>query len=182
MSGRLCQAFPAQYLQWVETNPSNICIFPTDIDFLLPRGTTLKALIRMLIQMFADIRQVGFLPPVYLYNREIFSQLFKNKINGCFRSRTGCRDNLKPLLCGWFYKTCLGCNLLFGIISWRVFLTLAKQLCARLTCSRQSVFPDIFNRYQTGIKMTDYLAKFKLNLLKVLQQQAPWLILYILHP
>jgi hypothetical protein len=34
--------------QWVETNPSNICIFPTDICFLLPRGTTLKALIWML--------------------------------------------------------------------------------------------------------------------------------------
>ncbi len=50
--------------QWVESNPSNICIFPTDICFLLPHGTMLKALIQMLIQMFADVRWVGFLPPV----------------------------------------------------------------------------------------------------------------------
>jgi hypothetical protein len=43
------------YLLWVETNPSNIRIFPMDICFLLPHGTTLKALIRMLIQMFTDV-------------------------------------------------------------------------------------------------------------------------------
>jgi hypothetical protein len=49
--------------QWVETNPSNIRIFTTDICFLRPHGTTLKALIRMLIRMFADVRLVGFLPP-----------------------------------------------------------------------------------------------------------------------
>jgi hypothetical protein len=45
--------------QWVETNPSNICIFPTDISFTPPHGTTLKAL----IWMFADVKKVGFLPP-----------------------------------------------------------------------------------------------------------------------
>jgi hypothetical protein len=39
-------------LQWVETNPSNICIFPTDICFSLPHGTTLKALIQMFIQKY----------------------------------------------------------------------------------------------------------------------------------
>jgi hypothetical protein len=43
-------------LYWGETNPSNICIFPTDIRFLPPHATTLKALIRMLLWMFADAR------------------------------------------------------------------------------------------------------------------------------
>ncbi len=43
-------------VQWVETNSSNILIFPTDICFLPPHGTMLKALIQMLIQMFADVR------------------------------------------------------------------------------------------------------------------------------
>jgi hypothetical protein len=28
--------------QWVETNPSNICIFPMDMHFPPPHGTTLK--------------------------------------------------------------------------------------------------------------------------------------------
>jgi hypothetical protein len=37
----------SQLPQWVETNPSNICICPTDI-VSLPNGTTLTALIRML--------------------------------------------------------------------------------------------------------------------------------------
>jgi hypothetical protein len=50
-------------VQWAETNPSNICIFPTDICFLLPHGIMLKVLIRMLIRMLADVRWVGFLPP-----------------------------------------------------------------------------------------------------------------------
>ncbi len=52
--------------QWVETNQSNFRIKHTDIYLSLPHGTTLKALIwmlRMLIQMFADVRWVGFLPP-----------------------------------------------------------------------------------------------------------------------
>ncbi len=42
--------------QWVETKPSNIRIFPTDIRFLLPHGTMLRELIRMLIRMFMDVR------------------------------------------------------------------------------------------------------------------------------
>jgi hypothetical protein len=33
------------YMQWVETNPSNICIFPTDMHFISPHGTTLKAFV-----------------------------------------------------------------------------------------------------------------------------------------
>ncbi len=40
----------------VETNPSNFRIFPMDICLSLPHGTTLKALIRMLIHMFLDVR------------------------------------------------------------------------------------------------------------------------------
>ncbi len=42
--------------EWVETNPSDIHIFPTDIHFLQPHGTMLKVLIQMLIEMFADVR------------------------------------------------------------------------------------------------------------------------------
>jgi hypothetical protein len=38
--------------QWVETNPSNIRIFPMDIRFLLPRGTMVK----VLKQMFVNVR------------------------------------------------------------------------------------------------------------------------------
>ncbi len=57
--------------QWVETNPSNIHIFPTDISFLPPHGTTLKALIQMLIWMFGDVRWAGFLPPV-IYDHKTF--------------------------------------------------------------------------------------------------------------
>jgi len=38
----------ASQFQWVETNQSNFCIYPTDICLLQPHGTTLKALIQML--------------------------------------------------------------------------------------------------------------------------------------
>ncbi len=41
----------APSLQWVETNQSNFRIYPTDIRLSLPHGTTLTALIRMLIRM-----------------------------------------------------------------------------------------------------------------------------------
>jgi hypothetical protein len=41
-----------QNKQWVETNPSSICIFPTDIRFPPPHGTILKALIRMLMRKY----------------------------------------------------------------------------------------------------------------------------------
>jgi hypothetical protein len=65
----------------VETKPSNICIFPTDIHFQLPHGTMLKALIRM----FADFREVGFLPPQNLKSRIIFlSVQFFIVIQGVF--------------------------------------------------------------------------------------------------
>jgi hypothetical protein len=59
-----------EILQWVETNPSNIRIFPTDIRFPPPHGTTLKLLIQMLIQMFTDVRWVGFLPPEILSGKK----------------------------------------------------------------------------------------------------------------
>jgi hypothetical protein len=54
-------------VQWVETNPSNICIIPTDIRFLPPHGTTLKAL----IQMFAYVGWVGFLPPLLVTEKKL---------------------------------------------------------------------------------------------------------------
>jgi len=42
----------------VETNQSNFRIYPTDIRLLPPHGTTLTT-----IQMFEDVRLVGFHPP-----------------------------------------------------------------------------------------------------------------------
>ncbi len=60
--------------QWVETNPSNIHFFPIDICFQLPHGTTLKALIQMLIRMFADVRWVGFLPPEKFLVKTLFNR------------------------------------------------------------------------------------------------------------
>ncbi len=53
-------------VQWVENNLTNICIFGMDIQTdirILPHGTMLTALIQLLIQMLADVRWVGFLPP-----------------------------------------------------------------------------------------------------------------------
>jgi hypothetical protein len=41
------QKILTQILQWVENNPTNIRIFPTNIQIFLPRGTTLTA--------FADV-------------------------------------------------------------------------------------------------------------------------------
>jgi hypothetical protein len=56
---------PFKILQWVENNPTNIRIFPTNIH-LSPQGTALTALLRMSIQMLPDVRWVGFLPPFIL--------------------------------------------------------------------------------------------------------------------
>jgi len=56
--------------KWVETNPSNIRIFPMDIHFLPPPGTLLKTLIKVLIQMFPDVRKVGFHPPIEKFEKE----------------------------------------------------------------------------------------------------------------
>jgi len=46
---------------WKPTNLTSVFSLRTSV--LLPDGTTLTALIGMLIQMFVDVRLVGFLPP-----------------------------------------------------------------------------------------------------------------------
>ncbi len=51
-----------QHFQWVETNPSNICIFPTDIRFIAASWFYANGLIRML----PDVRRFGFHPPQHL--------------------------------------------------------------------------------------------------------------------
>ncbi len=52
-------------LQWVETNPSIIRFFPTDICFYLASWHYANSL-QMSIYRYTDVRWVGFLPPVSL--------------------------------------------------------------------------------------------------------------------
>jgi len=60
----------------VENNPTNIRIFLTNIRFLSSHGTTLKAFLRMLIQMLPDVRWVGFLPSPFDCDKLFFSSPF----------------------------------------------------------------------------------------------------------
>ncbi len=55
--------FSEKIFPWVENNPANTRIFPSNICIFYRLMVLRWLLLRMLIQMLPDVRLVGFLPP-----------------------------------------------------------------------------------------------------------------------